>query len=382
MRIRSRALINVSWLIAILMMAPMSAFAQKSKEDEARRYYLRGVAAVEMAKSDEELANAVEEFRKAAQMAPTMASAWYNLGMVQSKIGRIKDAIDSFGRFVALSPASEEVKKVSDEMIKLEYKLEQAEKFKHLSGIWIVDGKPVQVTVAGLRIIIRINEMIFPGIVETWMWSDRAAGDGNVILGNIVLQLEVRGNRLAGIIEIVTPPSSSSGSSRHQWCSLPPGKETNQVEGMLTDGTMQLKIKKTKYRFEHNKGENMLFGSNNVRCDAVTSMGDIVFDKTLRGPFPIPSKGGVGVQLNGGRYVANVYNSDSGLLPGDEIVSVDGVELANLASEYERILRLRGEPGSVANLVVKRVLEKAGAFTEEKSTMLNFSIQRVEVKAP
>lgn len=367
-------------MIVLLGMASTVAFAQKSPEEEARRYYLRGVAAVEMAKNDEELVNAVDEFKKATQIAPGMASAWYNLGMVQSKIGRLKDAIDSFGRYVALAPQSEEAKKLRDEMVKLEYKLEQSEKFKHLAGVWITsDGVATQAVVEGSRMTFHIGQMSFPGVIERWMWSDRTPGD-DATLRDITLRMEVKGTRLAGIVEIVVPPASDS-SGVHQWCWFPPGKETNQVEGTLADGAMLLKIKKMKYKFETNKGENIFFGSNKVRCDAVTPMGDVVVEKTLRGPLPAMAKGGVGVQMDEWvRYVVNVYNAASGIQPGDEVISVDGIVLAELGSTYERMLKLRGEPGSVANLVVKRVLERAGTFSEEKSTLLNLAVQRIEIK--
>lgn len=380
MRIRLSAQVQTLGMIVLLWMASATAFAQKSAEEEARRYYLRGVAAVEMAKSDEELANAVEEFKKATQIAPGMASAWYNLGMVQSKIGRLKDAIDSFGRYVALVPQSEEAKKLRDEMVKLEYKLEQSEKFKHLAGVWITsDGVATQVVVEGSRLTLHINYMSFPGVIERWMWSDRTPGD-DATLDDITLRLDIKGTRLTGVVEIVVSPSS--GPSREMWCWFPIGKETNQVEGaLLVDGSMLLKIKKTKYKFESNKGENIFFGSSKVRCDAVTPMGDVVVEKTLRGPLPALAKGGVGVQMDDWvRYVINVQNPASGLLPGDEIISVDGIALAELGSTYERMLKLRGEPGSVANLVVKRVLEKAGTFSSEKSALLNFAVQRVEIK--
>lgn len=369
-------------MVILLWMASSATLAQTSPEEEARRYFLRGIAAVEMAKSNEELANAVEEFRKATQIAPTMAVAWYNLGMVQSKIGRLKDAIDSFGRYVALAPPGEEVQKVRDEMVKLEYRLEQSEKFKHLSGVWIMpNGTLAQARVEGTRMTIHIAQMSFPGTIERWMWSDRVEGD-SIGIGGVVLQLEIKGDRLAGVMEIDIPPSPSSGSSPHQWCELPAGKSTSQADGTLVDGAMLLKVKRTKYRFEHNKGESVLFGSSKVRCDAVTPLGEVVVETKLRGPQPPLARGGVGAQLNSGRYVENVTNPASGLLSGDEIISVDGVVLAELGSTYERMLRLRGEPGSVAHLVVRRVLEKAGTFSKEKSALLDLTVQRIEIKSP
>ena len=103
-----------------------SVFAQNSN-DEARKHLVRGMAAIEMAKSEADLAAAASEFRKATVLAPTMAAAWYNLGSVQSKMGQIKDAIASYRRYLSLAPKADDARLVNDEIIKLEYRLERAE---------------------------------------------------------------------------------------------------------------------------------------------------------------------------------------------------------------------------------------------------------------
>lgn len=378
MRIEPSVPMRILGMIAILWMTATTAFAQQTPEEEARRYYLRGIAAVEMAKSNEDLAAAIVEFQKATQVAPGMASAWHNLGMVQARVGQLKEAIESFTRYVAVAPKSEDTQKIRDEIVKLEYRLEQSGKYNHLAGTWIEpDGSTVSATTEGGRLTFLISRMNFPGTAERWMWGDLAGSDQ--ILENIKLHLEVKGSRVAGVMEIDIPASASSGS-RHQWCNLPPGKETNQVEGVLENGQIILKISKMKYKLEHNKGENMLFGSTWVRCDAVTPMGNVIIETKFRGPMPAPGRGGIGAELRG-TDVVQVLNQNTGfnLQPDDEIISVNGVVLKDLPSEYERMLTIRGEPGSTVDLVVSRVVKKAGAFSAEKRERIQLSGQRVEL---
>ncbi|MBA4391496.1 MAG: formylglycine-generating enzyme family protein [Syntrophus sp. (in: bacteria)] len=109
----------------IIMGLAAPVFGQSSA-DEARKHLVRGMAAIEMAKSEAELTAAAAEFKKATELAPTMAAAWYNLGSVQSKMGQLKDAIASYRRYVILAPKADDAQLVNDEIIKLEYRLERA----------------------------------------------------------------------------------------------------------------------------------------------------------------------------------------------------------------------------------------------------------------
>ncbi|ADR34600.1 Tetratricopeptide TPR_1 repeat-containing protein [Sulfuricurvum kujiense DSM 16994] len=105
--------------------------------EEGRRYFIRGIAAIEMAKSDKELSGAAEQFAKATEIAPELSAAWYNLGSVQSKLGRYKEAMYSYQRYLDLNPKAEDAPKIRDEIIKLEYRMEQAAKVTSLAGTWI-----------------------------------------------------------------------------------------------------------------------------------------------------------------------------------------------------------------------------------------------------
>ncbi len=113
-------------LIALVIIGLAAPVFGQSSADEARKYLVRGMAAIEMAKSEADLAAAATEFKKATELAPTMAAAWYNLGSVQSKMGQLKDAIASYRRYAILAPKADDAQLVNDEIIKLEYRLERA----------------------------------------------------------------------------------------------------------------------------------------------------------------------------------------------------------------------------------------------------------------
>jgi tetratricopeptide (TPR) repeat protein len=112
-----------------------TAFADSS-DDDARKHLVRGMAAIEMAKNNEELAAAAIEFKKATEIAPNMAAAWYNLGSVQVKIGQISQAIDSYRKYLTLAPKAEDARRINDEIIKLEYRLEREKLATMLAGTW------------------------------------------------------------------------------------------------------------------------------------------------------------------------------------------------------------------------------------------------------
>jgi len=112
--------------IFIIMGIAAPVFGQNSSE-EARKHLVRGMAAIEMSKSEDGLAAAAAEFVKATEIEPNMASAWYNLGSVQSKMGQLKDAIASYRRYLILAPKADDARMVNDEIIKLEYRMEREE---------------------------------------------------------------------------------------------------------------------------------------------------------------------------------------------------------------------------------------------------------------
>jgi hypothetical protein len=120
--------------------------------DEARRYMARGMAAVEMAKSPGDYALAVPEFEQAARLAPDWPEIFYNLGLVQSKVGDYTSAMKSFQRYLDLAPQSPDAAKVRDEIFKLEYRRDRDKQTTMLAGTWTgPEGQTFELKLDGAR---------------------------------------------------------------------------------------------------------------------------------------------------------------------------------------------------------------------------------------
>lgn len=120
-----------TWLLLTLCLITLHVMAEEGPAD-ARRHMVRGVAAIEMAKSNAELTLAADEFRRATELDPSLSAAWYNLGSVQAKVGQFDAAIESYKRYLTLVPKAEDAQKVQDEIVKLEFRQELVTKLTKL----------------------------------------------------------------------------------------------------------------------------------------------------------------------------------------------------------------------------------------------------------
>lgn len=93
--------------------------------DDARRHFNRGMAAVEIAKTPEDYDLAIKEFRQAQSLAPDWPDAYYNLGLLQEKSGKYRDAASSLRRYLQLVPDSPDAAAVRALIDKAEFKAEQ-----------------------------------------------------------------------------------------------------------------------------------------------------------------------------------------------------------------------------------------------------------------
>lgn len=112
--------------LAVAMVFTLPAMAQ-DVSTEAQRYMIRGQVAMEDAKDISGFQDAVKEFRKATELAPEWGDAWFNLGMAQEKAGDIPAAIQSYKKYLGLSPNAPDRAEVETQIIKLEYRYEKAE---------------------------------------------------------------------------------------------------------------------------------------------------------------------------------------------------------------------------------------------------------------
>jgi len=85
----------------------------------------RGMAAVEMAKSPEEYGSAMREFQEASRLAPDWPDPHYNLGLVQEKSGKFREAVASLKEYLRLTPDAPDASNIKELIYKLKYKAEQ-----------------------------------------------------------------------------------------------------------------------------------------------------------------------------------------------------------------------------------------------------------------
>lgn len=118
--------ITVPFLTAVLLLSfgIQSSFGQTVSE-EARRHRDRGVAAVETAKTPADYEAAISEFEQAARLAPDWPDVYYNLGMVQERAERYRDAISNLRHYLRLVPDASDAEEVGSTINKLEFKAEQ-----------------------------------------------------------------------------------------------------------------------------------------------------------------------------------------------------------------------------------------------------------------
>lgn len=354
--------------------APVTRPKATGTPEDARRHMVRGMAAVEMAKSSAELLVAEDEFRMATEIAPQMASAWFNLALVQTRLTRYDDAIASYRQYLALEPNAADAANVQDEMIKLEFRQEQQARTTGRVGVWVGhDGAPYHLTMDGGRITLRTDRrrVLDKEVTATYPFV------GNIYLNayaNETYVLNTQGNALTG--------SWERKPMKADICPIP--ADAGQVTGEINDGEGMLVLHHT--RTPYRAAIRMQLLSNDV-CAEVVPGEPFNVDIPLYGPLP---KGGVGVVLYGltewwaggfssiqagwqGHLKARVSVDSpayaAGLRDEDEIIAIDGVEVKSL-SAGGAVMRLRGAPGTPVTLTVQR---------EGVKELLTITTQRIEV---
>ncbi len=357
-----RADILTGYVMLVLLACP--AFCQGA--DDARKHLVRGMAAIEMAKGEEELFGAADEFKRATEIAPDLAAAWYNLGSVQAKLGQIKDAIASYQRYLQLAPGAEDSRRVGDEIIKLEYRLEKAVAFQTKSGQWLdKDGTFYTLTTAKDKLEIRGNHFRSRDDIEyrdVMIFNFGAIGDLGV--EKLTIRLELRGSKLSGSWEV--PAGKISSFDR---CILP--AEKGEAEGVLDDrnNSMVLRLVRAKYKVV--QVEPPVFGDK--YCEEVSIIETRPVELVLSGPLPTGGVRSAGLNSSG-NFTINTLDTPSneqsaGLKEGDEIISIDGVSVQQLGTPVAKIRALHGKIGSVVRL---SVLRGGGLFSSAETKNIEF----------
>ncbi|MEZ4601141.1 MAG: tetratricopeptide repeat protein [Syntrophotaleaceae bacterium] len=111
------------------------AFAQVPVNEQARRHFDRGTAAVEIAESQSDFAAAAREFEEAVRLAPEWPEAYYNLGLVREKLEDLEGAISSLNRYLELAPGAADAAAVRSQLNKIEYKRDKRGEMKNFFDI-------------------------------------------------------------------------------------------------------------------------------------------------------------------------------------------------------------------------------------------------------
>lgn len=327
--------------------------------EDARRHIVRGAAAIEMARTADDLAEAADEFRKATEIAPEMAPAWYNLGAVLAKTGQVDEAIAAYRRYLALSPGASDAQRVADEIIKLEFRQERAAKEQASSGVWIEsDGTPYRMEVVGNKWRLHTRMRPFQPDVE-YRYGPGIGSMGLPIqeVEQIAFNLELRGGKLTGTWQ--------RAETQVDKCTLP--AETGEVQGALdaTGSALTLEFRKARYKTVTSSPFPLSFETKD-KCTEVSVLERRAVRFLFRGPLPA---GGIGAELTTAhgmmgtrtwigelRVVSTLTGSpaaQAGLFREDMVLAIDGVPVSTL-SAGEAIYRLRGEPGTEVRLTIQR----------------------------
>ncbi len=363
MRMGRHLFFITTFLMTFAVITP--AFSQ-NRDEEAREYLVRGTAAIEMAKNEEDLLAAAEEFKKATEIAPNMAAAWYNLGSVQSKTGHLREAITCYQRYLTLVPQSADTLRVKDEIIKLKYKLERTEKVLSLSGTWVdTEGSWYGIKAEGNKMLIQGNHArstddysltAYVGVINMGELKSLPAEA-------LAINLTLTGKTLAGYYDV---PSWHTPYTDP--CTIP--AEKGAVEGSLDDQNKRMVLKLMRSKYKVVEVDPAFFGDK--ACKEMSATEQRPVEMVFLGPlppgligcsqvYPSPS-GGLTVYLT-----KDGPAEKAGIVNGDEIIAIDGAELAQLKNPGERIVKLRGQPGSTVKLTVKR-----------KEQRLDFTVQRID----
>ena len=118
--------LKISVLMAILSTFLVSTAWSAQVSEAAQRHFDRGMAAVEMAKTPDDYDAAIREFKQARDLAPDWPDVYYNLGLIQDKAGKYKDAVDSLRNYLRMSPNAPEAQTIRSMINRDEFKAEQA----------------------------------------------------------------------------------------------------------------------------------------------------------------------------------------------------------------------------------------------------------------
>lgn len=350
----------------ILTMLMMSAITVSlwggDVSDEARRYFDRGMAAVEMAQSPSDYQFAIDEFDKAIAIAPQWGDVYYNLGMVQEKAQRYPEAVESFRKYLKFSPNAADSGTVKSMINKIEFRQEFQAKQQKLSGVWVEsDGTPFQISMDGNTIELKTNRRNLSGDIDEYYGPGIGAMSiPTTAVETIAFHLERKANVLSGTWE--------SKETQVEQCTVP--KQGGSVEGTIQEkeGRITLQIQRPKLKVFYASPFPLSFETAD-KCQEVSVIAQRNLTLVFEGPL---ASGGVGAEVSTvfvpglimpaygwtghltiSALLPDSKAADAGVKAEDEIIAIDGIPVSSMKGN-EAFRRLHGEVGSEIELSVKR----------------------------
>ncbi|MDM7920917.1 MAG: tetratricopeptide repeat protein, partial [Pyrinomonadaceae bacterium] len=132
-------------ILTMLLLASalvLSASQAVGQSDEARRHFDRGMAAVELAKTPEDLNLAINEFKQATILAPDWPAAHFNPGKVLETAARYNEAIASYRKYLQVAPNASDADAVRSMINRIEMKAEQTLTVPAIIDVMVEFGRP------------------------------------------------------------------------------------------------------------------------------------------------------------------------------------------------------------------------------------------------
>jgi len=139
-------------LLFVILFCTVTVIYTQAQSDEAKKYYDRGQAAIELAQTQADYNAAIAEFTKAINLAPNWADVYFALGQVQEKIENYADAITNYKKYLALAPTASNAATVQTFINKLEYRLDKANEKKKIMDVltkWNIPGSYIKFSKTG-----------------------------------------------------------------------------------------------------------------------------------------------------------------------------------------------------------------------------------------
>jgi Tfp pilus assembly protein PilF len=353
---------SAAFLLLIGLCASAPARSADPVPEDARRHVVRGHTAVEMAKSPKDYRAAIEEFERAVRIAPQWADAYYNLGMVQSRAGRSREAIVNLKRYLELAPNAADAAQVRDEIVALEYRLEREAQFEELQGGgWLVGEPSGLLPPVGPAYEFRLegDRIVLQRSLEAGIGTDEVVVD---TLGGLAPFERYAKGRFSERFELQRDGLALHGQyvrSAYQeeksGCTIP--EDRTDARGRLDPQRKRIELQ---YRRQYYRAR---YASSpfSTSCSGVVPLRSEERSEVLvRQPGPQP-QGAVGVRIeqdSGGavivrEVVARSPAERAGLRAGDRLIAIDGKEVAGLTLP-QVAQRLRGAPATTVTIQVLR----------------------------